>query len=151
MKFFVLVEHERKYTRCLERNKIIIDPFRKVQIARKIWQKYFWKTRALLTINLINWKTKKKKKGTKKEKRQYWKNKNSKAGFFFEKQFLLFARKGIIFHTILVDWSVTNNLDKSLILSHRFAHWTWHLCSCNSRKKKTIAPGRNVGDRFEKL
>lgn len=109
-----------------------------MQDKAKIWQKYFWKTRALLTINLINWKTKKKKKGTKKEKRQYWKNKNSKAGFFFEKQFLLFARKGIIFHTILVDWSVTNNLDKSLILSHRFAHWTWHLCSCNSRKKKPL-------------
>lgn len=150
MKFFVLVEHERKYTRCLERNKIIIDPFRKVQIARKIWQKYFWKTRALLTM-LINWETKK-KKGTKKKKRDnIERTKTPKQDFSLKSNSYCSREKGLSF---IQSWS-TGALQ---IISIKA--WSFLTDSPTGRdtcarvireKKKTIAPGRNVGDRFEKL
>lgn len=138
----MLVEHERKYVQWLQRNKIITDPFKTHKLQER-YGKNISEKRGML----INWETKRKKK---KRKRQYWiwRNKNSKAGFFFEKQFLLFARKGIIFHTILADWSVTNNLDKSLIPSHRFDHGR-DTCARVIREK-TIAPGRNAGGSIRK-
>lgn len=72
-----------------------------MQDKAKIWQKYFWKTRALLTM-LINWETKK-KKGTKKKKRDnIERTKTPKQDFSLKSNSYCSREKGLSF---IQSWS----------------------------------------------